>query len=81
MTMQHRVNEQIRVSYVRVVTQSAEMLGSMPTAEAIELARRARLDLVEVGSEAVTPMCRIMDYGKFAYEQKKSKSPVWPWTN
>jgi len=67
----HRLNEQIRISPVRVVSQSGEMLGSMPTAEALDLARQADLDLVEVAPDERPPVCRIMDYGKFKYEQKK----------
>lgn len=55
------------------------MLGAMPTTEALELARQADLDLVEVASEERPPVCRIMDYGKFKYEQnKKKKDAVRP---
>jgi translation initiation factor IF-3 len=67
----HRINEQIRLSPVRVVSQNGEMLGAMPTAEALDLARQANLDLVEVAPDERPPVCRIMDYGKFKYEQKK----------
>ncbi len=81
MTKQYRVNEQIRTPWVQVVSQSDELLGILAVAEAIEFAQRASLDLVELGSEEIPPICRIMDYGKFAYEQAKSKCPVWPWTD
>lgn len=50
------------------------MLGVMPTAEALELARTAELDLVEVAADERPPVCRIMDYGKFKYEQKKKQA-------
>jgi translation initiation factor IF-3 len=72
----HRINEQIRISPVQVVTQAGELLVK-PTPEAIELARQAGLDLVEVGPEAQPPVCRIMDNGKFLYEQKQKAK--WPW--
>ncbi|MCY2967784.1 MAG: translation initiation factor IF-3 [Planctomycetota bacterium] len=70
----HRINEQIRLSPVRVVSQDGGMLGAMPTAEALDLARQAGLDLVEVAPDERPPVCRIMDYGKFKYEQKKRQS-------
>ncbi|MCG6154201.1 translation initiation factor IF-3 [Rubinisphaera sp. ICM_H10] len=53
------------------MNQDGEMLGVMETAEAMTLATEAGMDLVEVASEARPPVCRIMDYGKFKYEQKK----------
>ncbi|WP_315860528.1 translation initiation factor IF-3 [Rubinisphaera margarita] len=65
------MNDQIRISPIRVVNQDGEMLGVMETAEAMTLATEAGMDLVEVASEARPPVCRIMDYGKFKYEQKK----------
>ncbi|HLJ11588.1 MAG TPA: translation initiation factor IF-3 [Planctomycetaceae bacterium] len=70
----HRINEQIRISPVRVVNQTQEMLGAMPTLDALELARQAGLDLVEVAPDERPPVCRIMDYGKFKYEQKKKQA-------
>ena len=69
----HRVNEQVRISPVRVVDHEGEMLGVMPTEEAQQVAVEAGLDLVEVAPEAKPPVCRIMDYGKFKYEQKKRR--------
>lgn len=50
------------------------MLGAMSTAEALDLARQADLDLVEVAADERPPVCRIMDYGKFKYEQKKKQT-------
>jgi translation initiation factor IF-3 len=65
------VNEQIRISPVRVVSHDGEQLGIMPTSQALELARQAELDLVEVAPTERPPVCRIMDFGKFKYIQKK----------
>lgn len=59
---------------MRVVNQTQEMLGAMPTLDALELARQAGLDLVEVAPDERPPVCRIMDYGKFKYEQKKKQA-------
>ncbi|WP_410001960.1 translation initiation factor IF-3 [Rubinisphaera sp. JC750] len=70
----HRLNEQIRISPVRVVNQEGDMLGVIETAEAMNIAQEAGLDLVEVAPDARPPVCRIMDYGKFKYEQKKRQS-------
>jgi len=66
-----RVNEQIRVTPIRVVAADGEQLGIIPTADAMERAREAELDLVEVAPNEKPPVCRIMDYGKFKYQQKK----------
>ena len=66
-----RVNEQIRVSSVRVIAADGEQLGVMPTDKAMEQARLADLDLVEVAPNERPPVCRIMDFGKFKYQQKK----------
>jgi translation initiation factor IF-3 len=70
----HRINEQIRLSPVRVVDQNGQMLGVIPTIEAQQKANEAGLDLVEVAPNERPPVCRIMDYGKFKYEQKKKHS-------
>ena len=66
-----RVNEGIRVPQVRVITEEGEQLGVMSTSEALDKARQAGLDLVEVASDSRPPVCRIMDYGKYRYQQKK----------
>lgn len=68
---QQRINEQIRVSQVRVIGADGAQLGILPIAEALELARQAELDLVEVAPNEHPPVCRIMDYGKYKYLQKK----------
>lgn len=69
-----RVNDQIRLSPVRVVSADGEMLGEMPTDRAREIATEAGLDLVEVSPNVRPPVCRIMDYGKLQYEKKKKQS-------
>jgi translation initiation factor IF-3 len=66
-----RINEQIRISPVRVISAEGEQLGIIPTDDAIRLAREADLDLVEVAPTERPPVCRIMDFGKFKYQQKK----------
>lgn len=66
-----RVNEQIRAPQVRVIGADGVQLGILPVADAIELARQAELDLVEVAPNESPPVCRIMDYGKYKYLQKK----------
>jgi len=66
-----RINEQIRISPVRVISAEGEQLGVLPTEEAMETARNANLDLVEVAPNETPPVCRIMDYGKYKYQQKK----------
>ncbi|WP_347490781.1 translation initiation factor IF-3 [Desulfoscipio sp. XC116] len=67
----HRINEGIRVREVRVVDVDGKQLGVLPTREAFKLAEEKQLDLVEIAPQAKPPVCRIMDYGKFRYEQSK----------
>lgn len=67
----HRTNERIRVPAVRVVTEDGEALGVMDTRDAVQRARADGLDLVEIAPNAKPPVCRIIDYGKFLYEEKK----------
>lgn len=69
-----RVNSQIRISPVRVVSELGEQLGIIPTDEALTRAREAGLDLVEVAPNERPPVCRIMDYGKFKYDKNKKKN-------
>lgn len=68
-----RCNEQIRLSPVRLIDQNNQQLGIVPTDEALRRARAAGLDLVEVAPRERPPVCRIMDYGKFKYAQKRKK--------
>ncbi|MEN6406866.1 MAG: translation initiation factor IF-3 [Thermoguttaceae bacterium] len=70
-TNKQRINEQIRITPVRVIGADGAQLGILPTDEAIRQARTAELDLVEVAPGERPPVCRIMDYGKFKYQQKK----------
>jgi translation initiation factor IF-3 len=63
------VNDRIRVPKVRVVGVDGQQIGIMDTAEALALAQQQDLDLVEVAAQADPPVCRIMDYGKYKYEQ------------
>lgn len=63
----------IRAPEVRVVGEKGEQLGIMPLKQALELARNHNLDLVEVAATAVPPVCRLLDYGKYRYEQAKKE--------
>lgn len=65
------MNERIRAPQVRVISEDGEQLGVMHPREALELARERGLDLVEVAPTADPPVCRILDYGKYQYEQAK----------
>ena len=66
---QYRINEQIRVREVRVVDDNGSTV--MPTREALDIARQREQDLVEISPNANPPVCRIIDYSKFLYQQKK----------
>jgi translation initiation factor IF-3 len=68
---QDRINEQIRVPRVRLVGEGGEQIGIKDTKEALELAYAQNLDLVEVAKEADPPVAKIMDYGKWRYEQEQ----------
>jgi len=68
-----RVNERIKTKEVRLVGEKGEQLGIMPLFQALETARKRNLDLVEVAATAVPPVCRLLDYGKYKYEQAKKE--------
>lgn len=68
-----RVNEQIRIPKVLVIDENGQKLGVMDTRDAIRLARSKGLDLIEVAPHLRPPVCRIMDYGKFKYQQRKKE--------
>jgi translation initiation factor IF-3 len=68
------VNEQIRISPVRVIGSGGEQLGILPVDQAMTKARDEGLDLVEVAPNERPPVCRIMDFGKYKYEKKKKAS-------
>ncbi|TYP97738.1 translation initiation factor IF-3 [Sphingobacterium allocomposti] len=72
---EHRINEFIRVPEVRLVGDNVEQ-GIYPTRKALELADELELDLVEISPNAVPPVCRIIDYSKFVYEQKKKQKEI-----
>jgi translation initiation factor IF-3 len=67
-----RINHRIRVPEVRVISDE-DQLGILPTHEALRLAEEKGLDLVEISPRAFPPVCRIMDYGKYKYEEAKKK--------
>jgi translation initiation factor IF-3 len=69
----HRCNEQIRLSPIRLIDEKNDQIGIVPTDEALGRARDAGLDLVEVAPNERPPVCRIMDYGKFKYSQKRKQ--------
>jgi translation initiation factor IF-3 len=66
-----RINEQIRISPIRVIGHDGAVLGVVETAVALQQAKDVGLDLVEVAPQEKPPVCRIMDFGKFKYQQKK----------
>ena len=66
-----RINREIRAREVRVIDPEGKQLGILPLAEALRAAVNSELDLVEVSSKSEPPVCRIMDYGKFKYQQSK----------
>ena len=71
---QYRVNEQIRVREVRIVSESGSTV--MPTRQALDMARQQGVDLVEISPNANPPVCRIIDYSKFLYQQKKRAKEI-----
>lgn len=66
-----RINEEIKVREVRLIDKNGEQRGIIPTTNALEMAREAGLDLVEVAPLAAPPVCKILDYGKYKFEQEK----------
>jgi translation initiation factor IF-3 len=68
-----RCNEQIRISPVRLISENDDQVGIIPLLEALRLAREAGLDLVEVSPMDKPPVCRVMDYGKWKYKQRKKE--------
>ncbi len=75
MKSQHRINEQIRVREVRIVGDDMEPVV-MPTYKAMQLAEQQGLDLVEISPNAQPPVCRLIDYSKFLYQQKKRQKEL-----
>ena len=67
------INEQIRDREVRVVSANGEQLGIMSSRDAMKLAQEAELDLVKIAPKAQPPVCKIIDYGKYKYEQTRKE--------
>lgn len=67
------INEQIRDKEIRLIGEDGAQLGIMPTREALRLAREAELDLVKIAPGAKPPVCKIIDYGKYKYEQGRKE--------
>ena len=68
---QHQVNGEIRDKEVRVISAEGEQLGIMSAAEALRIAEEEDLDLVKISPNAVPPVCKIMNYGKFKFDGKR----------
>src|SRR5262249_37758284 len=73
-----RINEQIRISPVRLIGVQGEQLGVVPTTQALDMAREANLVLVEVAPTERPPVCKIMDFGKFRYQQSRKGTKTKP---
>jgi len=73
---QHRINQEIRANEVRVVGEGLEKQGIMSLQEALQLADEMGLDLVEISPQANPPVCKIIDYQKFLYQQKKKQKEM-----
>ncbi len=71
--LEHQINEEIRDKELRVIGANGDQLGIMSSAEALRLAEEKELDLVKIAPNAVPPVCKIMDYGKFRFEQLKKE--------
>ena len=70
---EHKVNEQIRVRQIRLIGAEGEQIGIIDTRDAMAMAREKGLDLVMVSPQAVPPVCRLLDYGRFRYEQQQNE--------
>ena len=69
--LDHQLNEEIRDKEIRLISESGEQLGIMSSQEALRLAEERNLDLVKISPNAVPPVCKLMDYGKYRFEQTK----------
>ena len=67
----HQLNEEIRDSEIRLIGSNGEQLGIMSAAQALDIADEQGLDLVKISPQANPPVCKLMDYGKFRFEQSK----------
>ncbi len=69
--MAHQINEEIRDKEVRLISPTGEQLGILPIEQALDKAAELDLDLVKISPNAVPPVCKLMNYGKFRFEQTK----------
>lgn len=69
-----RINEKIRIPQIRVINEDGKMLGLMSPKEALDIAKQQGLDLVEIVATAHPPVCKIIEYGKYKYEQSKKQN-------
>ena len=69
--MDMMINEEIRDKEIRLIGQNGEQLGIMSARQALEMAEEQELDLVKIAPTAKPPVCKIMDYGKYRFEQQK----------
>src|SRR5947209_3507996 len=69
-----RVNERVRAREVRLIDENGEMIGVMPSSRALDIAHERNLDLVEISPNAMPPVCKLMDYGRYKYEQAKKEN-------
>lgn len=74
--MSHQVNEEIRDREVRVISATGEQMGIMSARDALEIAARQDMDLVKISPKAVPPVCKIMDYGRYRFEQAKKEKEI-----
>lgn len=71
--IRHRINDKVRAPEIRLVDAEGELLGVMPPAQALEMARERGVDLVEISPKAQPPVCKLIDYGKMLYQLKKKE--------
>lgn len=69
-----RINEEIRVKEVRLIDENGDNRGVVTIQEALRIADNAGLDLIEISPQAVPPVCKVLDYGKYKYEMQKKKA-------
>ena len=74
--MDMMINEEIRDKEIRLIGQDGEQLGIMPTKQALEMAEEKELDLVKIAPTAKPPVCKLMDYGKYRFEQSKREREI-----
>jgi len=74
--MQYRVGRNIKAKQVRVIGEDGKQIGILPLEEALKIADEKGLDLVEIVPNADPPVCKIVDFGKFLYEQKKKEKEI-----